>query len=231
MTETVSIIRSFDHSSFVIRHLSFVIISGFLLLAIRPCHALTIELTHHDAPRPGQWELLTVTLHPHKYTVTHPESTIEIRDARGGLAVSRPISAATRMPDGKLQLLIPLPYLAETDLPAGRWPIDVHAPTPIDVVRPAPRSPISTLTPAEQWPKQEWNLAPASASSLRIIVPANTNYSIPTHLYGLPFTSTAVPDHEILSGPVLLFASTDMLLLSPELASKMSQDRAAALMA
>jgi len=229
-----SIIRIFGFdSSFVIRISSFIL----FLLALSPCHAQTVELTHHDAPRPGQWELLTVTFDPTVQAAISP-ATISVQDARGGLTISRPTTSATITSTGKAQLLIPLPYLAETDLPSAKWPVHVLLQSAnqrwtsgfINVARPVPRSPMSTLVPAQQWPKQEWNLAPPSASTLRIMVPANSDLRIPPYLAWRPITSTAIPDQEILSGPILLFASTDMLLLSPDLASKISQDRAAALM-
>lgn len=184
----------------------------FALSLAGAANAQVVELTDHDAPRRQQWENLSVTL-PSGVSST---ATISLQDARGGLTVARAASDAFMDPGtGQSTIIIALPYLAETELPANKWPL------------------VCTISGAKPALREVRRPAPAAdRSTLRVIRPAKAaDMRVPQGLSTLPTIVTAMPDEEILTGPLLLFASADMVLLSGDLAGKLSEERAADLMA
>ncbi len=160
---------------------------------------------------PASWELLEIELPP---SAAQESAVVQVQDARGGLSVARSCSGG--------RVLVPMPLVQPGAL-GSYWRLDVR-------VRDSSGSRPLTRTTFEI------PLGGSSADPLTFRVAVSPGFKRQAEeaaavLRGrtAPIVALEIPEEEILSGSPLLFSTCDAIYLSQQLAGRLDQKRALAL--
>jgi hypothetical protein len=179
-----------------------------VVMSAGSARATTAELASGDAPRGERWE--TLALH---VTVPPGGARVFVRDARGGLTVSRNVDAS----GGGGVVWVPLPMVAQSELPDGVWPIQVQ------------------IGDGDSTWERVMVGRPARMQSDRFRVAiagdASMDAAALPGLSALPLATTAVSGSEVLAGPPLVFAAFDAVAVPAAVANQLDERRVLALVA
>jgi hypothetical protein len=137
---------------------------------------------------------------------------VSVRDVRGGVTVSRRVESDTA--EGDVRVLMPLPLVAESELPEAAWPVEVR----VGEHGSFERVEVARATQAQ-------------GGQFRVAV-VGDDASATVALAGfsqLPVATATVPASEALSGPPLVFAGFDAVLIPEAVAAEMDEERVLAI--
>jgi hypothetical protein len=186
----------------------------WIFLSLMMCAAARAEsspavgaaLAVRDAPRGEHWETLAV------HVVVPPGGArVSVRDARGGVTVSRDVEAGAGG-----EVLIALPYVAGSELAEGVWPIEVR---------------VGGSGPFER--VEVIRAMPAESGRYRVAVVRDAAGGEPAlrGLSALPVVTASVSAAEVTAGPPLVFAGFDAVAMPDTVAARVEESRLLALIA
>ena len=157
--------------------------------------AVTAELATGDAPRGERWETLVVHV-----AIPPGGARLSVRDARGGLMVSRNVDG------GEGDVLMPLPFVAESELPDGVWPVEIGVGDDFEKV--------SVTRPGR-----------TRNDRFRVALVGDASVEAAQGLSGLPLATVKISATDLVSGPPLAFAGFDAVVIPEAVAVRVEEQR------